>query len=60
MYTDTTYTHLIALGSNLSPGPPTMSWNGGGNALIQYDSCWIANVTQSLPYTIVAQRELIF
>jgi Tfp pilus assembly protein PilX len=60
MYTDTSYSHLIALGSNLPPGPPSMAWNGGGNALLQYDSCWIANVTQSLPYTIVAQRELIY
>jgi Tfp pilus assembly protein PilX len=60
MYTDTTYAHLIALGSNLPPGPPTMSWNGGGNALMQYDSCWINAVTQSLPYTMVAQRALTY
>jgi len=60
MYTDTTYAHLIALGSNLPPGPTTMTWNGGGNALVQYDSCWVNSVTQSLPYTIVTQRELIY
>jgi hypothetical protein len=60
MYTDTTYAHLIALGSNLPPGPTTMTWNGGGNALVQYDSCWVNSVTQSLPYTIVSQRALIY
>jgi len=60
MYTDTTYAHLIALGSNLPPGPPTMTWNGGGNALIQYDSCWISSVTQSMPYTMVSQRALVY
>jgi Tfp pilus assembly protein PilX len=62
LYSDTppTYTHLIPLGSNNSPGIPTINWNGGGNATIQYDSCWINSVTQSFPYTIVAQRELIY
>jgi Tfp pilus assembly protein PilX len=60
MYTDTTYAHLIALGSNLPPGPTTMTWNGGGNALVQYDSCWINTVTQSLPYTMVSQRALTY
>jgi Tfp pilus assembly protein PilX len=62
MYSDTppTYTHLIPLGSNNHPGVPTISWNGGGNANIQYDSCWISAVTQSFPYKIVSQRELIY
>jgi Tfp pilus assembly protein PilX len=62
MYSDTppTYTNLIALGANNPPGIPTIAWNGGGNATIQYDSCWISSVTQSFPYRIVAQRELIY
>jgi Tfp pilus assembly protein PilX len=62
LYSDTppTYTHLIPLGSNNPPGIPTINWNGGGNATIQYDSCWINAVTQSFPYKIVAQRELIY
>lgn len=62
MYSDTppTYTHLIPLGSNNPPGIPTIAWNGGGNATVQYDSCWISSVTQSFPYRIVAQRELIY
>jgi len=62
LYSDTppTYTNLIPLGSNHAPGIPTISWNGGGNATIQYDSCWISTVTQSFPYKIVAQRELIY
>jgi hypothetical protein len=64
MYSDPigTYTHLIPLGAAPPnpPGAPSMAWNGGGNANIQYDSCWINTVTQSFPYRIVAQRELIY
>jgi hypothetical protein len=62
LYSDTppTYTHLIPLGSSNPPGIPTAAWNGGGNATIQYDSCWIGSVSQSFPYMIVAQRELIY
>jgi len=62
LYSDTppTYTHLIPLGSNNPPGTPTVSWNGGGNGTIQYDSCWISAVTQAFPYKIIAQRELIY
>lgn len=62
MYSDTppTYTNLIPLGTNHAPGKPTISWNGGGTANIQYDSCWISAVSQSFPYRIVAQRELIY
>ncbi len=62
LYSDTppTYTHLIPLGANNPPGIPTINWNGGGNATIQYDSCWISSLSQSFPYTIVTQRELIY
>jgi hypothetical protein len=62
LYSNTppTYTNLIPLGSNHPPGIPTISWNGGGNATIQYDSCWISAVTQSFPYKLVSQRELIY
>jgi Tfp pilus assembly protein PilX len=61
MYTDTNYTTKIALGANNPPGPPTISWNGGGNATIQYDSCWINLVTGgAFPLTLVSMRELIY
>jgi Tfp pilus assembly protein PilX len=60
MYTTAAHTTLVALGSNNPPGPPTITWNGGGNATFQYDSCWISAVAQSFPYRIVAQRELIY
>ena len=62
LYSNTppTYTNLIPLGSNHPPGIPTISWNGGGTATIQYDSCWISAVTQSFPYKLVSQRELIY
>jgi hypothetical protein len=62
LYSDTppTYTHLIPLGANNPPGIPTMNWNGGENATIQYDSCWTSSLTQAFPYKLVAQRELIY
>ncbi len=56
----TGYTTPIALGSNNSPGQPFFGWNGGGSATIHYDSCWIQAVTNSLPYHLIAQRELSF
>jgi hypothetical protein len=52
--------HAIPLGANSPPGSPSVNWNGGGNATIQYDTCWINYITQSFPYSLVAQRELIF
>ena len=55
-----TYTNLIPLGTNHAPGIPYFGWSGGGSATIQYDSCWISAVTQTLPFNIVAQRELIY
>ena len=59
LYSDTPpiYSHLIASGA---PGIPTIAWNGGGNADINYDSCWSNYFSQSLPYRIVTQRELIY
>jgi hypothetical protein len=62
LYSDTppTYTHFIPLGAGTAPGIPTIAWNGGGNATIQYDSCWNSYLSQSLPYKIVDQRELIY
>ena len=59
LYSDTppTYNNLISSGA---PGIPTIAWNGGGNANINYDSCWSSYFSQTLPYRIVAQRELIY
>jgi hypothetical protein len=51
----------IALGANNPPGAPTINWNGGGNATIQYDSCWINTVTGgAFPLKLVTMRELIY
>ncbi len=54
------YSTLIALGASNQPGIPYFGWNGGGTATIQYDSCWIQSVNQSLPYHIITQRELSY
>ena len=55
-----TWTHPIALGLNNPPGTPTIAWNGGGNATVQYDSCWANYMSQSLPYRTITDRELIY
>lgn len=60
LFTNTSYTTPIALGSNLPPGPTTMAWNGGGNATIQYDSCWINYVGKAFPLKLLTSRELIY
>lgn len=60
LYTDTTYAVPIPLGSNLPPGPTLMNWSGGGNATIQYDSCWINDLDKSLPYRLVTSREMVY
>jgi hypothetical protein len=60
LYTNTFYTTLIPLGSNLPPGPTVMAWNGGGNSTIQYDSCWINSLGQALPLRLVTSREMIY
>ena len=51
------YTHLISSGA---PGIPTIAWNGGGNATVQYDSCWSSSLSKSLPYRTITDRELIY
>jgi hypothetical protein len=51
----------IALGANNPPGAPTINWNGGGNATIQYDSCWINDVTNgAFPLQLVSMREVLY
>jgi Tfp pilus assembly protein PilX len=55
-----TWTHPIPLGLNNPPGTPTIAWNGGGNATVQYDSCWANYMSQSLAYRTITDRELIY
>jgi Tfp pilus assembly protein PilX len=54
------YGTAIALGSNNPPGKPFFGWSGGGSCTVQYDSCWVQAVTQSLPYHLITQRELSY
>jgi hypothetical protein len=53
------YTPAHLLPPSGAPGIPTLNWNGGGNASINYDSCWSSAMSQSLNYRIVAVRELM-
>jgi len=49
----------VLLPPTSNPGAPTINWNGGGNATIQYDSCWSTALSNSLAYRIVGVREII-
>ncbi len=40
-------------------GTPTISWNGGGNSFIQYNSCW-ATVGKGSRYLPISMREEMY
>jgi Tfp pilus assembly protein PilX len=43
-----------------APGIPVMNFSGNGNMTIQYDSCWVAAMNQSSPYSSLGVRELTY
>jgi hypothetical protein len=49
--------HLISSGA---PGAPLISFSGAGNMTIQYDSCWVAAMNQSSPYSSLGVREMTY
>jgi hypothetical protein len=49
--------HLLTSGA---PGIPVMNFNGLGNMTIQYDSCWVAAMNQSAPYSSLGVREMAY
>jgi hypothetical protein len=49
--------HLITSGT---PGAPLISFSGGGNMTVQYDSCWVAAMNQSSPYKTLGVREMAY
>ena len=49
--------HLITSGA---PGAPTISFSGGGNMTVQYDSCWVAAMNQMTPYKSLGIREMAY
>jgi hypothetical protein len=42
------------------PGAPNITFSGGGNMTIQYDSCWVAAMNQSAPYKSLGLREMAY
>jgi hypothetical protein len=49
--------HLIPSGA---PGSPSINWNGGGNATVQYDSCWAYTMSLRMPYKSIGVRDMAF
>ena len=49
--------HLITSGA---PGIPNISYSGGGNMTVQYDSCWVAAMNQMTPYKSLGVREMSY
>jgi hypothetical protein len=54
------YTPAHLLPPSGAPGTANVTWKGGGNAGIQYDSCWSTAMSSSLNYRIVAVREMMY
>jgi hypothetical protein len=48
------------LPSTSAPGVPTFNWNGGGTYNVNYDSCWINNLSNRLVLKAVANREELY
>lgn len=48
------------LPSNGPPGSPTLNWSDGGNATINYDSCWIQNMQNRPVYRVLASHEEMY
>jgi hypothetical protein len=43
-----------------APGSPSINWGGGGNAQINYSSCWANTFALGMPYRIVGMREMMY
>jgi hypothetical protein len=41
-------------------GKGVVTKNGGGNATVQYDSCWANALNASLPYSSIGVREMMY
>ena len=50
----------IPLGAGNAPGLPNITWNGGGTASFQYDSCWVNYGSLALPFRTITDRELVY
>ncbi len=48
------------LPANSAPGVPTINWNGGGTYNVNYDSCWINNLSNRLVLKAVVNREELY
>lgn len=48
------------LPSSGPPGTPTLNWSGGGTANINYDSCWINNLSQHSSLRVLASHEEVY
>jgi hypothetical protein len=43
-----------------APGTPNITFSGGGNMTVQYDSCWVAAMNQMAPYKSLGIREMAY
>jgi hypothetical protein len=48
------------LPASSAPGVPTINWRGGGTYNVNYDSCWINNLSNRLVLKAVASREALY
>ncbi len=48
------------LPASSAPGVPTINWSGGGTFNVNYDSCWVNNLSNRLVLKAVANREELY
>ncbi len=48
------------LPSSGGPGAPTLSWSGGGNLTLNYDSCWTNKMSDRAVLRVLASHEEVY
>ena len=49
---------LLSPSSN--PGVPSFTWNGAGSLTLNYDSCWMTNLSDRIPLRVLASHEEVY
>jgi hypothetical protein len=48
------------LPSTSNPGVPSFTWNGAGNLTLNYDSCWMTNLSDRIALRVLASHEEVY
>lgn len=48
------------LPSSSAPGVPSFTWNGAGSMTLNYDSCWMTNLSDRVALRVLASHEEVY